>query len=451
MRKAFPAATFLALLISAVAGAQFVNWAWANGIPMPPLSQIYIKGDGTVEPSTAPIQREGNLYTIVGALPKSSIEVQCSNIVIDGADFTLLGYGSHWYTAITLSNVRGVKIQNLNIRNFGWGIEIVGGSNNIIIKNKFEGCGEAIHLSSSDRNYIAENHMSDGYGVVGKGSFNVIIENKFTGGLSGVGQGVSIDFWGSNNNTIAGNYFMQRSSISVRGNYNTIAYNTLINGEVGISLIEASYNLVFRNTIQGKRGSYAFYLAKSYSNEIYENHFENNTLGVQIGNPIDFNTAGNTFAGNNFLNNIQDILIYGAPSNFWNKSQEGNYWSVYAGNDTDGNGIGDIPHIINVNNVDNHPLMQPTSIPEAPDFKLIYPVPTINTFTSPSPTPQPTVTPNPTLSPTAIPTPTPSPKLSPSPEPQNSEPFPTALVTASATTIAITSAGILSYFKKRNR
>jgi parallel beta-helix repeat protein len=453
MKRTLALTLILPLLVSAVAGAGFVELAWANGIPMPPLSQIYIKSDGSVEPSTASLQREGNTYTVVGSLPDSSIEVQRDNIIIDGSGFTLSGYGSHWYAGITVSNVNSVKIQNMTIRGFGRGVNLVNSSNNIIIGNKIEGCAYAVSLSSSDGNCIAENSMSYSYGVSGKGSFNVIIENNFTSGLSGPGQGIGVDFWGSNNNTISGNHFVDEFSISVRGNYNTVSYNTLTDGEAGIFLIDASYNQVFRNTIKGKTdsGSGALYLARANNNKIYENHIENNALGVCVGNPIDSNTAGNTFYRNNFLNNNQNTLFYGTPTNFWDNDQEGNYWSDYAGNDTDGDGIGDTPYTINVNNVDHYPLMRSISIPNAPDFTLVFPMPT--TKMSPSPSPTPTINP---ISPSPSSSPTPSPSTSPSPTEQSpnpqSEPFPTELaITASGALVPIIGAGLFVYFKKRKR
>jgi len=63
-KKMVPTAFTVMLLFSTLAGVQFVRLADANFMPMQiPQPAFIIRSDGRVDPSTAPIQRDGNVYT----------------------------------------------------------------------------------------------------------------------------------------------------------------------------------------------------------------------------------------------------------------------------------------------------------------------------------------------------------------------------------------------------
>ena len=443
-----------------MAATQLVSLAHANGIPAPPINRIFIESDGTVEPSTAPILRDGNIYVLTEDMPNSSIEVKRDNIIIDGAGHGIHGYGTSYYDGIIISYRTNITIKNLDISPFGYGVRMDYASNNTITGNKMQAF-TGVSLLYSDYNQIIGNVITDGYGVQGIGSNNLIIGNNFTSGLSGGGNGMGICVTG-NNNTISQNFMQEELSIQLPSSmYNTISNNTIVNGETGILLGKSSNNLVFGNIIRGKKDARcgALYIsADSSNNVIYANQFENNALAVSLGLQIaDFvynNVTDNHFYRNNFINNAQNVWIApGTPVNFWDNGKEGNYWSDFHGVDSNGDGISETPYEIAGNNTDHHPLMEPIDISTA-TLPSTLPYPSSSPSPTISPTPSPTISPSPspTLPPPSNPTPIPSQAPRSTPEPQNSESFQIITVgTASVASIAIASVGLLVYFKKRKR
>jgi len=108
----------------------------------------------------------------------------------------------------------------------------------------------------------------------------------------------------------------------------------------------------------------------SNNNEIFEN-----TISDCKSSALWFwnNASQNVFYLNNFVNNTENVEKYVTdfqefPTNIWDNGTTGNYWSDYNGTDTNSNGIGDTPYIIEENNQDNYPLMEQVDISAIPEF-----------------------------------------------------------------------------------
>ena len=74
-----------------------------------------------------------------------------------------------------------------------------------------------------------------------------------------------------------------------------------------------------------------------------ENVFAVNDIGVRLMPSV----KRNEYSGNSFMDNQEQVTIAGGGKlvgNYWNPDGRGNYWSDYAGYDSDGDGIGDVPY-----------------------------------------------------------------------------------------------------------
>jgi len=339
-------ALIMALSISAVAGIQFVFLVMANPIPPPPnLAHIYIRNDGSVDPSTAPIQRVGDIYTLTYNIYNYSIEVQCDNIIIDGAGYTLQGNRSNGIEArgVQLSERSNVTVRNLKIKTFEYGVTVSFESvDNSIVGNHITDCRYGVCFSQNSGNSITENFIancSDGVEFVASASNNVD-RNNFTNN----GRG----------------FYLHNSP------YNTLSRNKIDNSGDAVWLIGSSHNILSGNNISNNGN--ALTLVGSLNNSIIENIFANNGDCIKLREWPE----NNVFYHNCFIDNAKLIIdeCYGRPlhggeylGNIWDNCSEGNYWSDYNGADNNDDGIGDSSYIIDEANRDNYPLMEPVIIP----------------------------------------------------------------------------------------
>jgi parallel beta-helix repeat protein len=291
---------------------------------------FYIRADGSVDPSTAPIQRNGNVYIMTDDIIYSnyfwdaSIVVERDNIVIDGAGYTVRSPGGFDSKGIFLSGRRNITIRNMEIRGFDFGILL---------------------SDSSENNTISGNNITG-----------------WTGGIR-VYNSSDVSIIG---NTITYTYYdsiqlLLSSNISVIG-------NNLTNNGRGLLVSGSSEISIIGNTIRANRfgGDPWFGICLDGSNNtVSRNIIVDNLVGVAF-----MGGSGNKFYQNGFINNDQQVWNYSFGANVWDYGYPsgGNYWSDYTGidlysgpyqNKTGSDGIGDTPHVINQDNIDRYPLISP--------------------------------------------------------------------------------------------
>jgi len=283
-------------------------------------STIYIRADGSVDPPTAPIQRSGDLYTLTDDINASvdGIVIERNNMVLDGAGYFLQGPGNG--IGIDLSSRSNVTIKNMRIKAFAFGIYLSSSLVNTVQGNDITDSDVGIGLFSSSNNILTENTLMNDYNV----------------------------------------------SISLYSNCssNAIGANNLKDSGNGINLQDScNYNDIFRNTVRGT-DAFGIYVRTSSYNNLTGNDIRDNYGGVEFVSCSD-----NLVFNNNFANNSLHVSLLESVD-FWNMSYPvcGNYWSNYNGtdlysgiyqNETGRDGIGDTAYVLQAENVDHYPLMDP--------------------------------------------------------------------------------------------
>lgn len=203
-------------------------------------------------------------------------------------------------------------------------------------------CGSYFNISTN--NIVGR----DNSGIHVEGSFCIVYGNNVTDGM-----GIS--------------------SIDVSGNGTIVARNFVDRSDVGIR-IDGSDNIIYANRITNCASGSLFPsydptsgvgLAASGSNTFYANYVANNEWGANINQFPETNLTS-TLYHNNFIDNTHQVAtddFYNAygTDNFDN-SVEGNFWSDYSGTDSNGDGMGDTPYVIDANRSDRYPLMAPFDI-----------------------------------------------------------------------------------------
>jgi parallel beta-helix repeat protein len=303
-------------------------------------STIYINSDGSIDPPTAPISRDGDIYTLTDDVSES-VFIHKSGITLDGAGHKIESSATH---GIYLANVSDTTILNTVVPSGGHGILLSESSSNTIARNtvshcsygidvrgmsydndihdnEISECGYGIWLQAGDRdkgnNIARQNTLADNWIAIYSAYdswYNVINNNEVSRGFMGMMM------WTTFRNTVTNNKFKDIDAEGIAMNWGlwgTFEGNCIENCGTGFGLYQSKWNTFTGNVV--KDSSVA--VSMSGDNDGY------------------VNTDWNVFYHNDFVGD--SIVVYPVfRNNVWdNSAGEGNYWSDYYGLD-DGTGVG---------------------------------------------------------------------------------------------------------------
>ena len=290
---------------------------------------------------------------------------------------------------VHLLHVKNCQVTNCFFQ-CGIGVWLYGANNNIVKNNQISGSGSGvsmpgnagIKLQYSTNNIISENTVDgykNGYGIFfDYSSKNDLVKNQISNNY------YEVLIKDSNNNSIRENnistsinIFMNPTDQGMLESYgirlqgssnNAIISNLVLDCPKGIRILSSSFhNIIENNFISDSRYNGLEFVENANYNQVTANTIMNNWAGINF-----WNSSDNIVYNNKFINNEVSISIYSIDDrNSFDNGTIGNYWSNYIGRDNDGDGIGETPFIINENNQDNNPLMNPIIIPEFHSWKII--------------------------------------------------------------------------------
>ena len=305
---------------------------------------VYKEHDIAIDKSVSLIGEEGAV--IDGENSGGILIFNTKNFTIKGLKIINVGMSyTVDYAAIKVIKADNFTIEECVLENVFFGLLVEKSKKGIIRNNTISGSrkseassGNGIHIWDGNRMEVYNNHM---YGLR-DGIYFEFVKN------SEVYKNVSHD------NIRYGLHFMF-------SNKNVYHHNEFRNNGAGVAVMFSKFITMHHNSFKLNWGSasYGLLLKEIYDAEIYNNLFEENTIGINGEGCTRINYTNNTFlrngwaikiAGacyaniftkNDFMHNSLD-LAYNTKIN--DNQFDNNYWSEYTGYDLDKDGIGDVPY-----------------------------------------------------------------------------------------------------------
>lgn len=302
-----------------------------------------------------PLTLEGQAWPVIqGDGSGDVIRISAPNVTVRGFVVRGSGISLDREDAAIRSSGANTVIEKNRIEDALFGIYLEQAPDSVVRGNTIDGMelpisrrGDGIKIFYSPRTLVEENVMRDTRdALLWYSPYSIVRRNDFAAGRYGLHMMQSDHHVIEENifrNNSVGVYVMYGSGFELRRNL--LADNRGPSG-YGVGLKEASDVLLEGNRIVNNRAgvySDASPLQPETTVTYRNNLFAYNEIGLEMLP----NTQRNRFQANIFLDNGEQVNVYGGgdlTQNDWAFEGRGNYWSDYAGFDANADAIGDIPY-----------------------------------------------------------------------------------------------------------
>jgi len=364
---------------------------------------LNIPDSNTVNGKNLRLYQDTNRPLIDGALENLGMVIIVNSSNFELANMNLDGNGS---PALLIKNSNNIEVRDSSFSNYTRGLLTLDSSNLIIRNNIFHHVWVDNYFTISvgfeeGQNIVVDNNRvehgpvrapqnNNGIGIyLIQCSGTQCIGNEISGTLMGIIQESYL--YSENNvfieNTITNSNFGMGL---LGGSVSSIMNNTITGIDIGMLLDEMNRSKVNNNIIMDASDSCI--MANTINDtEFINNIFSSAKTGLNITDEMfgesrsggfgflssrfeDLEFGNNTIYYNVFEQLDTPILRpFNKTKNTWNNTEEGNFWSDYTGQDTNGDGTGDtmLPH----QEVDYLPLME--RLVWRPEVPVIHPLPSL--------------------------------------------------------------------------
>lgn len=298
-------------------------------------------------------------------------------IVGENRDTTVIDGGNAGTVVYLVAD--NAEFSNFTVQNSGSGLTDSGiylnsSSNSYVSENSVSGNNLGIYLFSSSNSVLRNNNLTGNeynFGVSGSSLQDYIHDID----LSNLVDGKPVVYWVNEANkqppdgagyvAVVNSTNVTVDGLTLTKNWQAILFaystdSTIKNVAVtsnmdALWLIECSNCSVCGSTVKENNwGGIAIVNSINCS-------FQCNNITSNKGYGIFLSDSSGNLFYHNSLSNTNQVWFFGFSNNSWDAGTliGGNYWSNYNGTDTDEDGIGDTPYVIDSNNTDSYPLMQP--------------------------------------------------------------------------------------------